>query len=353
MSKDAAALYRVRNWEDHYENHITRKIKHLNWVATPNKHDGRGFRRLLRMPDGIALYGAWHIILQVASKMPKRGTLADEDGPLTPEDISDKTGAPADLIRRALRACSSPEVGWLEVSSTSLSPAFTGEQPLILPQWREINPGTAGESPAMTGRSAAIAGDSAAMPGVIEQKEQKEQNRTEEECSVFRTTNSAECSPHYTTEISDDDPIFPGQNVLPGTISKFNNDSGQALDQLARDLVNRLIARHWTASNAPAATGRLERILAEAVHPERTAAAIEANHESWYAWHMAHRGERKKRLEYWLADGDYLHPVSGYSAAPAVPVIDESPLLHTEHTDEELAELDARMRQERLQEALR
>jgi hypothetical protein len=159
-------------------------------------------------------------------------------------------------------------------------------------------------------------------------------------------------APPHSTEISDDDPISPGENILPGSINKPYTDSGQALDQLARDLVNRLMAKHWTASNGPTATGRLERILAEAVHPERTAAAIEANHASWAAWHMANRKERKKRLEYWLADGDYLHPVSGYSA-PAVPVIDEAPVVSEELSDDEIARLDRERVQGKLQEALR
>lgn len=165
------------------------------------------------------------------------------------------------------------------------------------------------------------------------------------QCATTPTSNT----------ISDDDPVFPDTHISQSNTGFLSgqNYSGQALDQLARDLVNRLMAKHWTANNYPTALGRLERILSEAVHPERTAAAIEANHASWAAWHAANRKERKKRLEYWLADGDYLHPVSGYAAAPAIPVIDGSSVVNEELSDEELAALDAQRVQERLQEALR
>jgi len=103
----------IRDWEKHYETAETRKLKRQTWVAVPNKHDGRGFRRLISMPNGVELFGAWNLILQVASKMPVRGVLADEDGPLSADDIADKVGAPSDLIAETLAIVSSERINWI------------------------------------------------------------------------------------------------------------------------------------------------------------------------------------------------------------------------------------------------
>ncbi|HUQ72643.1 MAG TPA: hypothetical protein VM165_24150 [Planctomycetaceae bacterium] len=105
--------YIIRGWGEYFENAQSRKYDKLTWVRMPNKHDGKSFRRLLRMADGLTMYGAWGLIVQVASKCPERGVLADADGPLSAEDISLKCDAPTELVERALQILSSPEIGWL------------------------------------------------------------------------------------------------------------------------------------------------------------------------------------------------------------------------------------------------
>ncbi len=109
-------IYRIKNWKEDYETAQTRRVKgQLRWVLVPTRHDGKSFRRLLREPDGAALFGAWVVILQVAAKCPTRGVLADGDGPLSAHDIADKTGFPPEVIERALEMLSSKGIGWLEV----------------------------------------------------------------------------------------------------------------------------------------------------------------------------------------------------------------------------------------------
>jgi hypothetical protein len=117
------AAYRIRDWRQRFETPESRKCKALNWVAVPNKHDGLGYRRLLRTPDGPAIYGAWVAILAVASKCPTRGVLADEAGPLSAADISLKCDFPEELIARALGVLSSAEIGWLERPDASTNVA--------------------------------------------------------------------------------------------------------------------------------------------------------------------------------------------------------------------------------------
>jgi hypothetical protein len=67
--------------------------------------------------DGIIIYGCWHLILQVASKMPVRGTLLREDRtPITADVLALKTGwrNPRDFTR-ALSFLSSTQMLWIEL----------------------------------------------------------------------------------------------------------------------------------------------------------------------------------------------------------------------------------------------
>lgn len=117
-----AVLYSIRDWDKHFENAQSKRATRTSWVPTPNKHDGKSFRRMMQLPDGEAIYGCWHLILQVASKMPRRGVLADADGPLTAEDIAVKTGSKPTAIQRALDVCSSHSIGWIDAAGDAPSP---------------------------------------------------------------------------------------------------------------------------------------------------------------------------------------------------------------------------------------
>jgi hypothetical protein len=113
--------YRVSNWAKHYENNRTRDMKVMQWVPVPNKHDGEGFLTIMAEPDGIVIYGCWHLILQVASKcLRERGTLLRDDGtPLDAKAISLKSGwRNVPDMQRALEFLSSQQVSWLQCFDT-------------------------------------------------------------------------------------------------------------------------------------------------------------------------------------------------------------------------------------------
>lgn len=110
------ALYSIRDWNENFENAGSRKLKGAHgWVPIPTKHDGKSYRRLMMMPRGPEIYAAWILIIQVAAKCPTRGVLADQDGPLTEDDLSIKTSCPAELFSAALKVLASKEIGWLLV----------------------------------------------------------------------------------------------------------------------------------------------------------------------------------------------------------------------------------------------
>jgi len=133
--------YRIKNWDELYENHETRKLKKLSWVPIPNKHDGEGYGQIWERPDAAELFSAFVLILQVASKCPRRGLLVSKDGmPITPKGLSLKTKAPESIFVSALQVLADG-VGWIEEIDLD---EISGE-----------SPGIPGESPGTPGKTAA------------------------------------------------------------------------------------------------------------------------------------------------------------------------------------------------------
>lgn len=106
-------IYAIKDWDKHFENSESRKVKSLTWVRVTNKHDGKGYRRLVANSKSIQVFCAWNLIIQVASKMPVRGVLCDDDGPLTTSDLAFKTGFPEHIFSEAFKVLSEPVIGWL------------------------------------------------------------------------------------------------------------------------------------------------------------------------------------------------------------------------------------------------
>ena len=109
-------LYRIKNWEENFENNRTRLMKQMLWVPVPNKHDGDGYTELVDRENGAAMLGAWIAILQVASKCAMRGTLMRDNGsPHAPKSIARLTRLDESTISEAITLLCSADVGWLEV----------------------------------------------------------------------------------------------------------------------------------------------------------------------------------------------------------------------------------------------
>jgi hypothetical protein len=116
----AAYIYEIRDWERCYTVSQNRKNdpgKPLPWVAMRTKHDGKGFRRVMRLPDAMALMGAWMLIVEVAAKCPTHGRLVDADGPLSALDLADKTGGDEAIFERALQVFSTKDIAWLTTTA--------------------------------------------------------------------------------------------------------------------------------------------------------------------------------------------------------------------------------------------
>lgn len=134
-------VLRIRKWGEQYETAETRKLKHLGWIALPNKQDGDGYADLLEDQEGPGRFACWIGILQLASKCAVRGTLVREVGSgLVPHDaatIARVTRMPRSLMDSAIPKLL--EIGWLEWHELAEQPESPGAP--------AEDPGTPGANP--------------------------------------------------------------------------------------------------------------------------------------------------------------------------------------------------------------
>lgn len=122
-------VYKIRNWDEDFENNRTRDMKNMNWVPVPNSHDGDGYTTLVSRENGAAFLGAWLVILQLASKCAPRGTLLRSGGkPHDSASISRITRLPEKLITETLKVCTD-EIQWIEKEQLSNAPQEGAEIP--------------------------------------------------------------------------------------------------------------------------------------------------------------------------------------------------------------------------------
>jgi hypothetical protein len=110
-------VLRIVNWNEKFENNRTRELKRLDWFPIPNKHDGDSYTEFLDHPNGMAHYGAWVLIVAVASKCDPRGTLL-RDGAVAHDarSLARKTRGSAKIFDEAMPRLLS--IGWLEEIET-------------------------------------------------------------------------------------------------------------------------------------------------------------------------------------------------------------------------------------------
>ena len=116
-------VFKIKHWNSIFENNRSREIRNPSWVAMPNRHDTLGFRTLISRPNGVALYGAWCILVQVASRCNPHGTLVCNNGlPYTARSLSLKTGLSETLISECFDVLREPEIDWLETQEGAALP---------------------------------------------------------------------------------------------------------------------------------------------------------------------------------------------------------------------------------------
>lgn len=178
----AMKVWRIVHWSESHESAESRKLSQPWWVPKPNKHDGMAFCLIAVEPDNFALYGAWTLILEVASRGPKdtRGWLMRNGRPLSSTDLMVMTRFPKAGFERAFQFLSRPDIGWLKEEEFAASWALTGEPP-----------GQPSESPGQPGQGAGEPpGPSPAHPPV-----QEDRKTGRQEGILFKEEEGGERSP--------------------------------------------------------------------------------------------------------------------------------------------------------------
>ena len=106
--------YRIKNWEKIFENSASRQRGKLFWVPMPNHHDSGSFTALMDHHDGLAHYGCWALIVQVASKCHPRGTLLSGNcQPIDSRALARIVRGNHNMFEVAIKRLLA--IGWLEV----------------------------------------------------------------------------------------------------------------------------------------------------------------------------------------------------------------------------------------------
>jgi hypothetical protein len=107
------SILRIKDWSRYMHADCKRSASALPWVKTPTSHTGLGYLELMDHPNGMAHFGAWVLILQVAAKCPTRGTLVTDSGRcIGARELSLKTRGSVDLFAEAIERL--VQIGWLE-----------------------------------------------------------------------------------------------------------------------------------------------------------------------------------------------------------------------------------------------
>jgi hypothetical protein len=106
-------MWRIKNWDETFENNQSRNLKTMTWVKVPTKMDGDGYTELLDHPNGATHYGAWMACTLIAAKCNPRGTLVRTGNkPHDFDSLARISRIPCKVFEEAIPRLVS--IGWLE-----------------------------------------------------------------------------------------------------------------------------------------------------------------------------------------------------------------------------------------------
>lgn len=109
----------IKNWNEHYENFKSRSIDKLGWVPIPNDISGVKICRIMTEPDGLAAFGLFILLVEIASRSakPREGWLTDngrEDGnPMTIDELSFMLRRDASELSKLIQVLTNQRIGWV------------------------------------------------------------------------------------------------------------------------------------------------------------------------------------------------------------------------------------------------
>jgi hypothetical protein len=133
--------YRIKDWDTHFENSSSRKLKRLDWVAVPNKMDGTGYTALVDHPNGAAHLGAWCALIEISSRQTERGSIPEGIGGVF-RSLARISRLPVEIFEEVMPRLL--EIGWVEDSQYNQeNPNASAENPNASAE----NPNASAENP--------------------------------------------------------------------------------------------------------------------------------------------------------------------------------------------------------------
>jgi uncharacterized phage protein (TIGR02220 family) len=116
----------IKNWDENFEIAESRRYKKNKWIPLPNKMDGLSYLKLSKHKNKNEIFSCWILLIQLASKMPKRGVLENETGPLDFDDFEIMTGFSQNSFKRAIDFLKGPKIAWIEETGQTQSDPRVG-----------------------------------------------------------------------------------------------------------------------------------------------------------------------------------------------------------------------------------
>lgn len=108
-------VYVITDWEAVFVRGDLRKTVQWSWIGLPLMLDTAPYKRMVARPRGPELCWCYVACCMVAARMPIKGVLADERGPLDAVDLASLTGLEYGLVELFLEVAQEERVQWLLV----------------------------------------------------------------------------------------------------------------------------------------------------------------------------------------------------------------------------------------------
>lgn len=132
-------VYRIKDWQETFENNKSRIIKRPTYVCTPNSHDSLAFARLIDKKDGMAAFGFFNALVQLQSRKEHRDGWLTSDGlpdgkPLQIDDFATMFRRTHAEIEKWVAILTDTSVGWLHVIENSADGTLVPDDGTLVPQ---------------------------------------------------------------------------------------------------------------------------------------------------------------------------------------------------------------------------
>ena len=115
-------FYRIRDWQNLYENNRTRELRSMLWIPIPTNLSGDGYTTIMMQDDGEklrkegpAIFGTFIAILELSSKCNPRGDLLKSSNePHTFQSIGKICRISCSLVETTILFCITP-LKWIQI----------------------------------------------------------------------------------------------------------------------------------------------------------------------------------------------------------------------------------------------